>query len=288
MNKRSKTYVFTLNNYTNDDVSRLAGLPDGGTVGYICFGKEQGDSGTPHLQGYVEFTSRKTINSAREHLGGRAHVEIRRGSQSEAIQYCRKDGQFSEYGSKAQQGKRTDLETVVSDFKSGTTLQEFALTNPELYCRYRNGLRDIYTFATRRERTPPICIYIFGPPGTGKSKWAHELDPESTWVYGAKGWFDGYVNHRVAVFDDFDCDMDPGLFLKCLDRYPLSVPIKGGFTDWNPDIIVVTSNFSLDMLYSGRLVDPGAIKRRFKHILHFDRLGCVGPSREQLINEENV
>ena len=59
---RSRTWCFTINHYsaeTEDDldtvIEKLVGL---GSV-HMVIGKETGDSGTPHLQGFVRFKNQK-------------------------------------------------------------------------------------------------------------------------------------------------------------------------------------------------------------------------------------
>lgn len=84
---RGRRWVFTLNNYTKEDIDtfdqRFLGAK------YI-FGKEVGESGTPHLQGYVNFPNAVSLESLRKRLP-RAHFEIARGSEIENINYCSKD-----------------------------------------------------------------------------------------------------------------------------------------------------------------------------------------------------
>lgn len=274
---QGKYWCFTLNNYTDEEekaIEALVGGPEG--LSYVIYGKEVGDSGTPHLQGYIEFNKRIGVGKVRK-LFPRAHIELRIKSQEQASSYCKKDGNFTELGSKAEskQGLRTDLINLVEGFSRGGTLKEVALTQPDVYCRYRNGLRDMARWTQPPRTEPPIVYWIWGPPGSGKSRWAHAVDPASTWSYGGDGWFDGYEGQKVAIFDDFDDDIATlrqkgityGLFLKLLDRYPLQVPVKGGFTNWRPETIIFTSNREFGALYLGYSgTDRGAIERRFTEV----------------------
>ena len=91
MLKRSRSWVFTLNNPTEEPT--LAST----SASFLTFGREIGEQGTPHLQGFVQFSTVRSLSQVRNVLP-RAHVEVRRGTIIQAIQYCQKDGDFLEAG----------------------------------------------------------------------------------------------------------------------------------------------------------------------------------------------
>lgn len=137
----AKNYVFTLNNYTVDEVDHIAGLIETGEVGYVVIGREVAPTtNTPHLQGYVHFVRRKTLAQARTLVSERAHFEVARGTPREAIAYCKKDGNFDEWGEiPGGQGKRNDWESLreyVQELGRRPTRRELINHSPHLYARY--------------------------------------------------------------------------------------------------------------------------------------------------------
>ncbi len=65
-------------------------------IRYIVIGKEVGENGTPHLQGFVQMKVRKRTNPMKEIIGQRAHLEKRRGKPEQAADYCKKDGNWQQ------------------------------------------------------------------------------------------------------------------------------------------------------------------------------------------------
>lgn len=103
---RAKHWCFTLNNYTPDDLLRLDSL--GEKIEYLVIGKEIGENGTPHLQGFVSFPERLRRTQCVETIG-QAHFTVAR-NVANSVKYCKKDGDFVEYGVlQSGSGRRSDL-----------------------------------------------------------------------------------------------------------------------------------------------------------------------------------
>lgn len=89
---RSRNYVFTLNNYTEVEVQALKESMELHKYIFLCWGIEVGESGTPHLQGYVENKNARTILAMKKDKGfARAHFEERLGTKVEATTYALKE-----------------------------------------------------------------------------------------------------------------------------------------------------------------------------------------------------
>lgn len=89
--KRYRRYCFTLNNYTEEELSHIKSqLED---YDYII-GREVGKEGTPHLQGFIDFKVQKVFHIVKNLISDRAHIEACKGSRDQNIKYCKKDNNF--------------------------------------------------------------------------------------------------------------------------------------------------------------------------------------------------
>lgn len=93
-----KHWVFTLNNPQPDDDGGLWLLP----YEYAVLGNEVGESGTPHIQGYVIFKKKYRLAQLKAHSvqGGRCHWEPQSqySTPAQAADYCMKEGKYKEFG----------------------------------------------------------------------------------------------------------------------------------------------------------------------------------------------
>lgn len=138
----AKNWLFTLNNYDEDDIQKLRDLyPE--DVGYLVFGRETAPStGTPHLQGYLQCNRRKTLNSVKKWLPT-AHLEVARGSAQENRAYCTKDGEFEEFGENKTQGQRDDIRSFMAAVEQGnTSLKRLRTDFPEIVAKYPRFCSD--------------------------------------------------------------------------------------------------------------------------------------------------
>ncbi len=250
---QAKHWCWTLNNHTEDDEEgiRTKGAQDQGVL-YVAFGRERGESGTPHLQGYIQFARKCVLSRVKRIVGARAHCEVSRGTPKQASDYCKKDGDYQEVGVlQAGQGSRTDLHEVYLACKNGDSFQAICDRFPSAALRYGNGIQRVRQL-TRPTRTAAPQIWVFwGKTGTGKTRRVWEYaDSEQLWVHPGGAWFDGYDGHAAAVFDDFDGSwFKLSYFLRLIDRYAMPVPIKGGHTWWVPTTIYLTSNLKPEEWY---------------------------------------
>lgn len=114
----SRNYIFVINNYNESEINHIHSNSD--KFQYCIYGKEVGESGTPHLQGYIELKQTMRHNKVKDILGQRVHLEKRYGTQQEAINYCKKDHNFTEIGAPSTGGRRGDLRKILDNIELPT------------------------------------------------------------------------------------------------------------------------------------------------------------------------
>lgn len=90
--RRGRRWCFTLNNPSGLQEENLRSSFEA-LSGTWIIGREIGESGTPHLQGYVEFANATRFSTLKSVDGG-IHWELAKGSRRSNIVYCSKDGDW--------------------------------------------------------------------------------------------------------------------------------------------------------------------------------------------------
>ena len=88
MAQKNRRWTFTLNNYTDIDLSNLDLIAP--FCKYLLVGYEIGEKGTPHLQGYIEFENPRRFSGVKNLISDRAHIEIAHSSGPTNQKYCKK------------------------------------------------------------------------------------------------------------------------------------------------------------------------------------------------------
>lgn len=90
MPSQSRSWCFTWNNPSGEPDFTLY------DVSYSVYSHEIGDSGTPHIQGFLQFATKCSLTAAIARIHEicdreAPHVEMMRGTPEQAAAYCKKD-----------------------------------------------------------------------------------------------------------------------------------------------------------------------------------------------------
>ena len=143
------------------------------------------------------------------------------GSVAQARAYATKEDTRVEgpweFGLMSSVGKRRGLEEAVDCVKAGMALSKVAEEFSLAWVAHGRGLtslrQQLKLDADRRSFGPegPEVWVLWGPSGTGKSRFVAARWPDAFWKAPESKWWDGYSGQETVVLDDFkDYAMPPG------------------------------------------------------------------------------
>nr|QTE03477.1 MAG: putative replication protein [Emberiza rustica CRESS-DNA-virus sp.] len=267
---RHRGYLFTWNNYPGTYRTQLDGLP----VRYIVAGEELAPgTGTPHLQGYLVWSSARTESATRTLLPG-CHIIVARGNHAQNDQYCRKtrDGDREP---NERVYSRGDLPSDPADRGAVEKARwqaawDCAVTGdlenipPDIRLRQYSTIRRIERdFMPGVERLASTCgIWIHGLAGCGKTRSVLDAYPQA-YPKPRNQWWDGYQREPVVLLDDVDkFDVRLGGYLKhWADAYPYIAEIKGTSQKIRPSKLIVTSQFTIEQIWEDAETRDALLRR---------------------------
>lgn len=285
MAARARSWCMTLNNWTQEEYDDLKNKGD-----YGIMGKEVGDSGTHHLQGFIYFKNKASLKQLKE-ISKRAHWEIARGTIEQASTYCGKDKDFIEWGEKPQQGKRNDIEAMKSLLTETEPMSKVCdLMNYQCTRMAEKWL----TYKEPKRNWKPEVKWFHGPSGSGKTKQANLEMPNAYTKTGPSKWWDGYDGHEEVIMDDLrSSHIEFTELLMILDRYEKRVEHKGGMRQLKAKKIIITSIYSPQEMYAGmqarnNIHEPiEQLLRRIDSVINFAHKLCpeVGGNTRPLLDD---
>lgn len=249
---------------------------------YLCYGRERGSQNdTPHLQGFfISKTKISRLTIAK--CFPRSFIEQARGSSQQASEYCKKEGDYVEFGEcPGKPGNRSDLNQIRDEIKAGASSLDVAEGHFSKWCLYRRSFQ-VYRELLRppSTRRDLVVRLLVGHTGAGKTRYvfdAGERLSQDVYVSGSPDlqWFDGYCGQDWVLLDDYRGGAPFEFLLRLLDIYPLRVPIKGGFVSWNPRSIWITSNLEPHEWYPG--IDVAPLQRRIGNVVFISQVEALEP-----------
>ncbi len=240
-------------------------------VRYIIYQREEcPDTKKQHWQGYIEFYDNVRIGQVKKIIG-ESHLEFRKGTRTEAREYCRKAdtaiaGTVFEFGVWREEVTR---KRKLSDMlRTDMTLDELIEQDPHLFVMYHRGLKALFSLRSAKKaklfRKVVVTVYI-GPTGSGKTRRACQEPDHFFLPCSEKTWFDGYKGESCLILDDFYGNIKYSQLLRILDGYEIQLPVKGGFIWGMWTKVIITSNAEPSEWY--KMGFTPALRRRINFII---------------------
>jgi len=283
----ARDWVFTRNNPSLKTFKRFKSFD----CKYIVFQLEVGEQGTPHLQGFVQFTDKQRL-SALKKLDKKAHWAKRKGTPYEAAHYCKKPEPeckchhcvdtprvypqlIFEQGciSSEAQYKAHEIARSIKVNGLNKTIHRY----PEAYLTMKHGMEGLATFYSPVREWQTVVTVVWGEAGLGKTRYGMMgPSPYKLAAFGGKDQTDFFGDyrpdvHETLVVDDFYGNWKYTTWLQVCDRYPTEVHTKGGFRQLLVRHIVFTSNSPPDEWYPNVLANADrreSFYRRINNVVH--------------------
>lgn len=284
--KKHRNWCFTINNYDKMDPHILSDMKrELSAARYWVFGREVApDTGTKHLQGCVAFENPQWFNRVKRMLPHGAHIEWCRGSCEQNITYCKKDGDWEEYGdppmtqkrkgemgAETQQAKWRKIGDMAKEGKMEELLEEFPRETIVSYRTLKLIRNDMLSRKAKPLSGPLENIYYWGESGCGKTARADREWPDAFSMtipkQGVQAWWDGYDGQETVIINDvsvFNKSFTDELKTWTEHRV-ITGQVKGSMIRLRPKRFVITSQYTIDEIWDDEKT-RAALHRRFKEI----------------------
>lgn len=275
-------WCVTYNNPTVDGNKLAEDLTAHDNVKGYVFQKEQGKSGTPHFQMYIEFKTAVRIGQVKTAIGADSpHCEGANGTKKHSIVYCTKEEGRLEgpwiWGTCTEaekgQGKRTDLDAFADAvMENGGVTDDIEDQYRGLVMRYGKHAQQMVDAAkfrtakkaelewwkeqvakkkageaTTGQRQRELYLY-FGPTAVGKTTAVKEEVVERFEELpfekdGNNKWWDGYTSEKAVLVDEWRVGFGSIETFNALTNVGVTrVEHKGGYGTLTADAMYFTTN----------------------------------------------
>lgn len=283
-NKKNRNWCFTINNYEklsdlvlNDMRRELSAAK------YWVIGKEVApNTGTKHFQGFVSFNNPQWFSRVQKCLKDTgAHIEWCKGSAEQNITYCKKEGDWEEYGEppmsqkrkgeegkEAQQAKWRKIGVLAQAGKMDDLLEEYPRETISCYRTLKLMRFDQLSKGLKDLEGELENLWFVGEKGAGKSLKARRMFPNNynkDMAGTGQQWWDNYNGEETVILDDvspFNKSYTDQL-KTWSDRYVFNAQVKGSYMKIRPKRIIVTSQYAMEDIWTDEKTLE-ALRRRFK------------------------
>lgn len=231
-------YLGTLNNPTShypefDLAQYLEAWHTQGKAVFVTGQLEKGESGTPHVQMFLQFAKPGIRITALKKHCKHARFDVVKFNNG-ADEYCNKeDGRLDgphTYGIRPARKNlkgdtaRRNNEIIAKGAEQAVRDGDIRL---ESYIQVERAINQI-----KLKSQVPYCpnhdrgVWIHGPSRTGKSTYARATYPDAYDKIQNK-WFDGYAGQKAIILDDLDTDVLGHHLKRWMDVHACNGEVKG-------------------------------------------------------------
>ncbi len=213
----------TINNYTDFDIEKIYDFCTERNCVYAIFGKEIGESGTPHLQGFLHLKKRMKMGMVKKKISILGHYEMARGTDDENKDYCAKDGDILiEVGTPAP--KAGTNQSYLNAFElagrvaAGESIYELISNNDDYLFSYMKHSRSIENLVEERRNENGKAAFVAKySVDLNLYDWQKDLyhmltteEPHDRFIYWYVDYVGGagkstFVNYFLSRHDDAVC-----------------------------------------------------------------------------------
>jgi hypothetical protein len=234
-------------------------------------------TGRQHLQCYFELKKQTRFNAIKKALPDGCHIESRKGSQQQSIDYCKKDNKCEEFGSMRIAGRPTSIELrnlVLNGERLSTIVNNNDLTFNDI-----KFIEKLKGYQPEPPISKPEVYWIHGSPGSGKTTQAYELGSffkVDNYSKNRTKWWDGCDEQETIIFNDWRPSeyWTADTTLRILGGEPERVETKGSST-WirNCKRIIITCKKPEDVwMKNHRDEEIQQLIRRIDHMIDMDQV----------------
>lgn len=192
-----------------------------------------------HIHAYIRLKNALTWGSMKNKFE-KANIEIAKGNDEQGYEYCKKQGNFEEFGTRSKQGARKDIEKVKEMITEGSTMKEIfdQASNLQTLRIAEVGFK----YMEKPRNWKPIVKWYYGKPGTGKTLTASTEMPNAYWCMTGTKWWEGYDAHEDVIIDELRPESYKlEYLLQLIDCYPMRIETKGASRQFLAKRIIITT-----------------------------------------------
>lgn len=241
--------------------------------------------GNPHLHAFIALRGQLLWNAKKnpdfwDVDGHHPNVQIARSWKC-CIAYCKKDGDFiTNIDLDAARAKKAahNAKLLELDPKKAVDDGYIGLCALPMLLKAKRDYANLEEVPLHLERK---CFWIYGKARVGKSHACRDAYPE-IYEKAQNKWWDSYQGETAVLLDDFDkAGACLGHYLKIwADNYRFNAEVKGGTIRPCYTVLLVTSNYTPDQIFTDDKELCDAVTARFKMIKLENRAG-----QEELIRK---